>query len=107
MYTIRRVAKAKPGKVWEVANQLSKICRAYEEQGRNKAQVYIGGWGLPGEGDTVYAEWTQESIEAIQFSKVPNSVFTDHDKMATMMTDYTIEFYEMVTPEKLHERGLS
>ena len=107
MYMIRRAVKAKPGKVWEVANQLSKICRAYEEQGRNKAQVYVGGWGLPGTDETVYAEWTQERIEPIAYSKVPKSVFTDHDKMAEMMTDYTIEFYEVVTPEKLQERDLS
>ena len=37
MYVIRRIAKAQPGKVWQVANLLTKICDAYEEQGRPKA----------------------------------------------------------------------
>ena len=107
MYVIRRAAKAKPGKVWEVANQLSKICRAYEKQGRNEARIYIQGWGLPGSEEVVYAEWTQDRIEAIQYPKVPESVFTDHAEMQEMITEYTIEFYEVVTPEKLEERGLS
>ena len=31
MYVIRRIAKAQPGKVWQVANLLIKICAAYEE----------------------------------------------------------------------------
>ena len=34
MYVIRRIAKAQPGKVWQVANLLIKICAAYEETGR-------------------------------------------------------------------------
>ena len=34
MYVIRRIAKAQPGKVWQVVNLLIKICAAYEENGR-------------------------------------------------------------------------
>ena len=30
MYVIRRIAKAQPGKVWQVANLLIKICAASE-----------------------------------------------------------------------------
>ena len=48
MYIIRRVAKTQPGKAWEVAGYLTKITQAYEEAGRNAAQVYVGGQGLPG-----------------------------------------------------------
>ena len=40
MYVTRRIAKAQPGKVRQVANLLIKICAAYEENGRPKAQVY-------------------------------------------------------------------
>ena len=29
MYVIRRIAKAQPGKVWQVANLRIKICAAY------------------------------------------------------------------------------
>ncbi|KAA1277746.1 MAG: hypothetical protein EGP14_06410 [SAR202 cluster bacterium] len=60
---IRRVARTQPGKAWEVAGYLTKICEAYESNGRNKAQIYIGGQGLPGTPNTVIAEWIQDTIE--------------------------------------------
>ncbi len=107
MYLIRRVARTQPGKAWEVAGYLSKICAAYEHTGRNKAQVYIGGTGLPGTPNTVVAEWTQESIEPNWPSQVPESVRPDNTQMQLLLTEYPIEFYELVTPEKLKERGVN
>ena len=47
MYLLRRIAKAQQGKAWEVASLLSKVCGSYEENGRNKAQVFVS-QGLPG-----------------------------------------------------------
>jgi hypothetical protein len=107
MYMIRRVARTKPGKAWEVAGLLTKICEAYEAQGRNKAQVYIGGQGLPGEQNVVYAEWTQERIEPNRRPNVPKSVFPDNAKMQELLTSYEIELYELATPDKLQERGVA
>ena len=106
MYLVRRVAKTQPGKAWEVAGYLSRICNAYAEGGRSKAQVYISGQGLPGEPNVVYADWTQERIELTTMSSVPASVFTDDAKMRPLITDYYIELYEVVTPEKIEDRGL-
>lgn len=106
MYVIRRVARTKPGKAWEVAGLLTKICAAYEAQGRNKAQIYIGGQGLPGETNIVYAEWTQERIEPIRRSNVPESVFRDNAQMQELLISFDIEFYELATPDKLQERGV-
>ena len=106
MYVIRRIAKTQPGKSWEVAGYLARITGAYESTGRNKAYIYIGN-GLPGNQDVVYAEWTQEKIEPTNQSKVPESVLSDHKKMWALLTDYSIEFYELVTPEKLQERDLA
>ncbi len=107
MYIIRRVARTKPGKAWEVAGLLTKICQAYEAQGRNKAQVYIGGQGLPGEANVVYAEWTQERIEPNRRPNVPESVLRDNLQMQALLTSYDIEFYELATPDKLQERGVA
>ena len=107
MYLIRRVAKTQPGKAWEVAGYLTKICAAYEAAGRSKAQVYIGGQGLPGTPNTVYAEWTQESIEPNWPTNIPDTVRPDNAQMQQLLTEYPIEFYELVTPEKLKERGVS
>ena len=107
MYLLRRIAKAQQGKVWEVANLMSKVCAAYEENGRNKAQVFVA-QGLPGTPNVVYTEWTQETIEPNWPSKVPEAVRTLNAEMFPMLTEpWSIEFYELVTPEKLEERNLS
>ncbi len=107
MYLVRRIARTQPGKAWEVAGYLSKICQAYEENGRNKAQVYIGGQGLPGEANTVYAEWTQDVIAPNWPSNIPASVPVDNGKMQQLLTEYVLEIFELVTPEKLVERGVN
>ena len=107
MYIVRRVAKTLPGKAWEVAGLLNKIVEAYEEAGRTKARIYISGQRTPGHPPTVYAEWTQERIEPTDMSKVPASVRENNAKMQELLTEYSIEFYELVTSEKLRSRGLS
>ena len=103
MYLIRRVAKTQPGKAWQVAGYLAKICAAYEEGGRDKARIYVGN-GLPGDQNVAYAEWTQERIEPNR--NVPKAVFPLHREMQPLLTSYDIEFYEVATAEKLAERGL-
>ena len=37
---------------------------------------------------------------------VPKSVLTDNAEMQKLLTSYDLEFYELVTPDKLSERGL-
>lgn len=107
MYVIRRTAKAQQGKVWDVASLMSKVCGAYEANGRPKAQVFVS-QGMPGEPNVVQAEWTQEAIEPNWPSKVPESVRTLNAQMFPLLTEpWSIEFYELVTPEKLTERGMS
>ena len=108
MYIIRRVVKTQPGKAMEVARYLTMITQAYEEAGpgRGKAQVYVGGWGLPGVPDVAYAQWTQERIEPIEWGSVPESVWANFAEMQPLLIDYGIEFYELVTPEKLEAMGL-
>ena len=107
MYLLRRIAKAQQGMAWEVANLLSKVCGSYEENGRNKAQVFVS-QGLPGTPNVVYTEWTQESIEPNWPSKVPEAVRTLNAQMFPMLTEpWSIEFFEMVTPQKIEERNLS
>ena len=105
MYLVRRVVRTQPGKAWEVAAHLVKICEAYEKKGRNKAQIFVG--GVPSDPNVAYAEWTQERIEPNRRSEVPESVYTDDAKMRPLLTSYDLEFYELVTPEKLSDRGFS
>ena len=106
MYVIRRVAKTQPGKAWGVAGYLAKICEAYETGGRSKAEVFVGA-GLPGDQNVAYAQWTQERIEPNWLDRIPGAVGENHRKMMEMVTEYTIEFYELATPEKLQQRGLA
>jgi hypothetical protein len=106
MYVVRRVAKTQPGKAWEVAGYLVQITQAYQQAGRNPAQVYVEGGGLPGTANVVYAQWTQDSIEPTEMRTVPEAVRTYNAKMQPLLTEYTIEFFEVVTPEKLVARGL-
>lgn len=105
MYLVRRVVRTQPGKAWEVSAFLTKICDAYEKKGRSKARIYVG--GVPSDPNVAYAEWTQEKIEPSRGSEVPKSVYTHHAKMLPLLTSYDLEFYEMVTPEKLSDRGFS
>ncbi len=105
MYLIRRVAKTQPGKAWQVAGYLAKICAAYEGGGRDKARIYVGS-GLPGDQNVAYAEWTQDRIEPNPPGNVPKAVFSLHREMQELITSYDIEFYEVATAEKLAERGM-
>ena len=107
MYMVRRVCKTKPGQAWAVAGYLAKICEAYEENGRDKAQIYIGGQGLPGTPNMVYAEWTQNAIEPNWFSKIPQGVRDYNPKLQELLDEYLLEIYEVATPEKLVERGVA
>ncbi len=106
MYMIRRVCKTHPGKAWEVAGYLTKIVDAYSSAGRAKAQVYHGS-GLPGDQNVVYAEWVQETIEPSVPAKVPAAVREEATKMMPLVNEYYLEFFELVTPEKLQGRGLA
>ena len=105
MYLLRRTAKAQQGKVWDVANLMSKICASYEENGRYKAQVFVS-QGLPGTPNVVCAEWTQKAIEPNWPTRVPEAVRTLNAEMFPMLTEpWSIEFFELVTPQKLEERN--
>ena len=105
MYLVRRIARTKPQTEWEVAAILRRICDAYEENGRSKATIMVGGRGLPGESQVI-AEWTQDTIEPNWVTNVPASVREDNAKLQSLILEYPIEFYEVVTDEKMKERGL-
>ena len=53
----------------------------------------------------VYVEWTQDTIEPNRYSNVPKAVFELVKEMRPIQEDTWIEFYELVTPEKLQDRG--
>ena len=54
-----------------------------------------------------YAEWTQETIEPNRLPNVPPVVRILIAEMQAMLESYEIEFFELVTQEKLVERGVA
>ena len=86
-----------PGKVWQVAGRLTK--------GRSKAHVVPQ--GPPGTLSVAYAEWNQATTEPNWLSRVPEVVRTLNAEMQAQLESNEVEFYELVTPDKLFERGNS
>ena len=107
MYLVRRVCHTERSNVWQVGSLLKKICAAYEANGRKPATVYIGGAGVPGASITVCAEWVQEKIEINRLTSVPEAVISLNREMQPLLSSYEIEFYEIVTEDRLGERNLS
>ena len=104
MFLVRRVCKvSNRANVWKTADLLTKICKAYEEeQGRDKATIYIGGRATPGKEIVVCAEWTQESLGELKVpTGVPSSVKENSPKLVALIDSYEIEFYEVATQEKI------
>ena len=107
MYVLKRVFQVQRGQEWKAAALATRIAAAYEAAGRNPSSVYLGGMGLPGEPGLVYVEWTQETIEPNRYSNVPKAVFDLVKEMRPIQEDSWIEFYELVTAEKLQDRGVT
>ena len=107
MYVLKRVFQVQRGQEWKAADLATKIAAAYEAAGRNPSSVYIGGMGLPGKPGMVYVEWTQETIEPNRYSNVPKAVFDLVKEMRPIQEDSWIEFYELVTADKLQDRGVT
>ncbi len=107
MFLVRRKCTTTRDKLWKVASLLKKICSEYENNGRNGATVYVSGWGTPSDDFSVCAEWTQETLSSNSFANVPDEI---RNKLSQELQDniekYEIEFHEIVTEDKLKERGL-
>ena len=107
MFLVRRICKVERKDIWKVASMLYQICNEYEEQGRTEATIYVMGFSTPSETFGVCAEWKQESLKAINFPKVPDKIKSSLSaELMDIVDSYEIEFHEVVTKEKLVDRGL-
>jgi hypothetical protein len=101
MYVIRRVFKVKPGTTRKAAEIIWKMGKLYEGAGqRSPSQVYISGGSMPGPADTVYMEWTEETIQSPYREGLPNPEgMTDlYHQLWEIHVESYIEFYEMYHP---------
>jgi len=107
MFLIRRKCLTTRDNMWKVASLLKQICSLYEEQGRGEAIIYVSGFGTPADDYSVSAEWTQETINSSAFENVPDKIRNKLSaELQSYIHSYKIEFHEIVTEEKLSQRGL-
>jgi hypothetical protein len=104
MYLIRRVYDVKPGSARVVAFLMQQQGDAYTAAGqRSKVTIYFNGGTLPGDTNRVYMQWTDETIGSPyreEAKSVPEaSVFGA--KIREHVISNHIEFFEMMTPEKM------
>ena len=103
MYLIRRVYKVKPGTVKRAAELIAEIGKRYEEAGqRSPVRVYWSGSTVPGPTNTVYMDWTEDTIQS-PYREGNKSADTGDlgSRLRELQEETYIEFYEMLTPEKV------
>ncbi len=101
MYLIRRVFKVKPGTSRKAAQIISQLGKRYEDAGqRSPIRVYWSGSTVPGPANTIYMDWTEESIQSPYREGLPSlSDATDiYNQLREVQEESYIEFYEMYVP---------
>ena len=98
MHLIRRVFKVKPGATPETAKIIAGIGKAYENAGRTQTRVYWSGYTVPGPANTVYMDWTEETLRSPfdPDAKEPEDIEALYSQLDKFQEDSYIEFYEMV-----------
>ena len=98
MYLIRRVFRVKPGAVREAAKIVAELGKGYEKAGRSPTRVYWSGYTVPGPANTVYMDWTEETLRSPfdPDAKVPEDIGALYNQLAELQEESSIEFYEMV-----------
>ena len=98
MYLIRRVFIVKPGTTREAAKIIAEMGKRYEKAGRSPTRVYWSGYTVPGPANTVYMDWTEETLRSPYDpdAKEPEGLGTLYDQLHYLQEDSYIEFYEMV-----------
>ena len=98
MYLIRRVFIVKPDTTRKAAQIIAQIGKAYEKAGRSPTRVYWSGYTVPGPANTVYLDWTQETLGSPYDpdAKEAEGLGTLYDQIRKLYVDTYIEFYEMV-----------
>ena len=98
MYLIRRGFVIKPWKTREAALLVAQVAKAFEEAGRSSTRVYWSGHTVPGPANTVYMDWTQETLSSpyAPDAYYPQGIESVYDQLVKVCEDSFIEFYEMV-----------
>ena len=97
MYLIRRGFKVKPGTTYRAAQLINKMAKAYEGLGRSQTRVYWSGYTVPGNPDTIYMDWIEETLRSPYGlgAKNPKDISEIYDELKELQESTFIEFYEM------------
>lgn len=109
MFVVRRVWETKPGEARRAASLVAAMGAEYESvEKRSPSRVYFNTSTVPGERNRVYMEWTEEVIASAYRSDIVASPPRAQELYA-MLNELTleswIEFYELMTPEKMTDIG--
>jgi len=99
MYLVRRVYKVKPRTYRQAAELVSKLGKLYEEAGqRSPTRVYWSGGTVPGPADTVYMDWTEETLDSPYRDghTLPDGISEVATQLREIQEESHIEFYEML-----------
>ncbi len=105
MYMLRRVYKAKYRQGKLVASLVRKQQDIYESAGRSSGNVYFNPGTVPGETDLVVLEWTQETLGSPFLSRgtIPREALAVGAELRNHIESQHIEFWELMTPEKMDD----
>jgi hypothetical protein len=100
MFLVRRVFKVKKGTGRKAAEVITQIGQMYDGAGqRTPSRVYLSGSTVPGPADTVYMDWTAETLESAYRPDNVAAKPTGEDDLFAKLREYQeetyIEFYEM------------
>ena len=98
MYGVRRVVRIKPGTTLKAAKILSQLGKEYEKAGRSPTRVYWSGYTVPGPSNTIYMDWTQETLGSpyADTANEPEGLESLYGQLEELQEESYIEFYEMV-----------
>ena len=101
MYLAKRVFKVKPGTARQAADIIAQMGKLYEEAGqRSPTRVYTSGGTVPGPADTVYMDWTEETLRSPyrEDNEIPEKIRVLGGQLREIQEHSHIEFYEMYSP---------
>ena len=105
MFVVRRVWEIEPGQGRQAASYVAAMGAEYEEAGkRSPSRVYFNTGTVPGDRNRVYMEWTEDVIASTYRKDIVESPPRARDlyaKLRDITVDTWIEFYELMTPEKM------
>ena len=98
MYLVRRGFKVKPGTTYRAAKLIGQMAKAHEELGRSQTRVYWSGYTVPGNPDTVYMDWTEETLRSPfgPDANNPQDLAEIYKELKELQESSFIEFYEML-----------